>query len=35
MDGAGEIEQQDMTVSERFKMMPAIDFPSKKREKWK
>ena len=35
MDGAGEIEEQDMTVSERFKMMPAIDFPSKKREKWK
>ena len=35
MDGAGEIEDQDLTVSERFKMMPAIDFPSKKREKWK
>ena len=35
MDGAGEIENQDLTVSERFKMMPAIDFPSKKREKWK
>jgi hypothetical protein len=35
MDGAGEIETQDLTVSERFKMMPAIDFPSKQREKWK
>ena len=35
MDGAGEIEAQDLTVSDRFKMMPAIDFPSKQREKWK
>ena len=35
MDGAGEIETQDLTVSERFKMMPAIDFPSKQREKLK
>ena len=35
MDGAGEIEEQDLTVSDRFKMMPAIDFPSKQREKWK
>lgn len=35
MDGAGEIESQDLTVSERFKMMPAIDFPSKQREKGK
>ena len=35
MDGAGEIGTQDLTVSERFKMMPAIDFPSKQREKWK
>ena len=35
MDGAGEIEEQDLTVSERFKMMPAVDFPSKHREKWK
>ena len=35
MDGAGEIEQQDLYVSERFKMMPAIDFPSKQRQKGK
>ena len=34
MDGAGEIENQDLQVSERFKMMPAIDFPSKQRKKW-
>ena len=33
MDGAGEIQDQDMNVSERFKMMPAIDFPSKRRYK--
>jgi len=33
MDGAGEIESQDLTVSDRFKMMPAIDFPSKQRKK--
>ena len=33
MDGAGEIENQDLTVSDRFKMMPAIDFPSKQRQK--
>ena len=33
MDGAGEIESQDLDVSERFKMMPAVDFPSKQRYK--
>ena len=33
MDGAGEIESQDLTVSDRFKMMPAIDFPTKQRKK--
>ncbi len=35
MDGAGEIESQDLIVSDRFKMMPAIDFPSKQRQKGK
>ncbi len=34
MDGAGEIEDEDLQVSDRFKMMPAIDFPSKQRKKW-
>ena len=33
MDGAGEIESQDLYVSDRFKMMPAVDFPSKQRYK--
>ena len=33
MDGDGEIEPQDLYVSDRFKMMPAVDFPSKQRYK--
>ena len=33
MDGAGEIESQDLDVSERFKMIPLVDFPSKQRYK--
>ena len=31
MDGAGEIESQDLDVSERFKMIRLVDFPSKQR----
>jgi len=33
MDDAGEIESQDLSIFERFKMMPAVDFPSKQRYK--
>ena len=33
MDGAGEIKSQDLYFSERFKMMPTVDFPSKQRYK--
>ena len=37
MEGQGDIEQEDINgVTDRFKMMPAIDFPKQKREahKW-
>ena len=37
MEGQGDIEQEDIDgVTDRFKMMPAIDFPKQKREahKW-
>jgi len=33
MDGTGEIESQDLYVSERFRMIPLVDFPSKQRYK--
>ena len=37
MEGQGDIEQEDIDgVTDRFKMMPAIDMPKQKREahKW-
>ena len=35
MEGYGQIEAQDTAnVPERFKMMAAVDFPSKGRKKW-
>ncbi len=35
MDGAGQIEQQDQTVDERFQLLAAVDMPNLGREKGK